>query len=368
MTRYGSAVLKNECAIAEDHAAAGNRQRVYGAARNIAQVCAGGEIRDEEHAKARLIGVILATCDPRRRREMARAVEDGFAAGLEDPRQAPSGGRAIRYRGEVIVLIGRLREWVATSRLSRRANVVVYVFCDVGEFAGKLRFSASYRELAEWTGLSVSTIRLAVKELVRERLVRIVSHGNRFARENSRSVWQLLVPMTVPSERNRADGRSLKNGQKGPETSSEDFVHPVKAAMINTVRRTYGRHVAELCQSSPHPELFNPSHDVWHRRHTAWRIYRFLASRPEAELNGSEIARLLNISPRTTRENLRWLESRELAARGFAGWLLHPEPPVPVAEAWAEKRRARHKAERDLHKRFVVARDEAKEGNTKASK
>ena len=193
-TRYGQAVLENECAIAEDHAASGSRQRVYGAACNVAQVCAGGEIHDHDHAKGRLIGIVLAACDPRRRRDMARAVEDGFTDGFRHPRRAPSDGQAIQRRSDVIIRIFWLRERIASLRLSRRALVLSHVLCGAGEYIGKVRFAASFRELAEWTGMSVSTIRLAARELVHERIVRRVSYGNRFARQNSRSVWQLLAP------------------------------------------------------------------------------------------------------------------------------------------------------------------------------
>jgi len=238
-SRYGRAALNNETDIAEQHASRGDHLRVYGAARNVSQLCAGGEIYDSEHAQAKLLGVVLAVCDPRKRRDMRRAIEDGFRDGAEHPRRAPQGGHALTGRADVIDVVDRIRAYVASRSLRQRAHAANEVFCSTAEHIGKVRFDLSYRELAEGMGMSRATAARATDDLIANaRILRRVRVGAWWRRDSSRTTWQL-----IPPKRELVQSCDTKNDVRGQfflQKTKEQVRAPRRACRKSApVRRTY---------------------------------------------------------------------------------------------------------------------------------
>lgn len=181
-------------------------------------------------------------------------------------------------------------------------------------------------------------------------------------RAKSRTIWQLLPPCTtnpVHASETRAAARardaSLETRGRAGVTQSGGPIGRHGVGLVQSCTLTPERDSRTRVDHSC--TLTDPAHDIWHRRHTAWQVFCWLISNPTAEATAAEIARDVGVHASTAGRNLAWLATLGLAERGFAGWLLPALLPEDVpAESWAEKRRARHGAERAQHAQSIEER------------
>lgn len=325
-TRYGRAAL-NGLADQLELAAAGYRhQTLYRAALRAGSLAAGGEL-DELAARAVLVAmgrqVGLA------HRDAERQVSRGMEQGKLRPAEAGA-SPALTSAGDARATVVEWWNSVLADELlrSRTGAVVVRILAGFGlaaMAAGSTRVHESYRELAELSGVSISTVSRRLPELAR--FVRRTHRGRRTS-TTDRSSWQLVT------------GRALRNTQ--------DALPRGYAGVFPNARG-----------------LRNPSSPWWHRWSTGWRLYCELDA--DDGLTTAELARRTGLHVGSVRRNLARMAQNGWAHRDELGrWRCTPEPveQEPVFDGFQnpqEQRRLRYRVERELRRQALAARARERE-------
>lgn len=325
-TRYGRAAL-NGLTDELELTAAGHRHRtLYEAALRAGSLTAGGELDElATHATLVAMGRSIGLLH----RDAERQVSRGMAQGALSPRTAaPS--PAIGSAGDArAVVVDWWNSVLDDEQLrSRTGAVVVRILAGFGlaaMAAGTTKLQQSYRELAELSGVSISTVSRRLPELAR--FVRRTHRGRRTS-TTDRSSWQLVT------------GRAIGNTPEAPPTGY--------AGVFLNAR-----------------SLQNPSSPWWHRWSTGWRLYCELDT--DDGLTAAELATRTGLHVGSVRRNLARMAQHGWAHRDELGrWCCTPEPAAQEPEYdgcvnHQEQRRLRYRTERLLRKRALAARARERE-------
>ena len=305
---YGTAALN---AALEDLAEAPERHHaLYKISAAMGNLLASGQLYEESYVKTVLLDGALRRGMSGREREAERTIRDGVSAGRTTPRFPVS--RAPLYnRNDATV--ATIMWWEAvekapwTTRSSANDLRVLSAFGILSLRQGKVRFSASYRQIAEEAGISVSTVHSSLRRGLKG-FVRRVQKGGRF--ETTSSVWQLIP----------------KGGAK-----SEQGLCPEQASLMFGKRTPISR----------------PDHDLWGQWPNGWRIYTLLM---HERLSARQVSMILGRPVRSVRRMLNRLRDRQLARRGPDGlWTALPPPEGAIDGGFIRARRERmHREQREL--------------------
>lgn len=351
-SRYGRAALESEIDRLSLTSGGGRHLALFKAAARIGELVSGGEL-DEAWARSRL-ELAGDRLKPGHHAEIRRCVRDGLRRGQRQPRSAPASETMIRNASDARVrlsaLIGhahaRPQRWTGVEGATQLRVLTGLV--SLGLRAGKVRITASYREIAEASGVGLGAVRNAIAALEGE-WTRVVRFGNR-RRSKEPTCFQLLVDVdrgpladadaAVP----RPNGAGGTRGGGGHECS---FLAPtVETAGFPT------RPPGGLTEG-----LRDPGCPLWRRRANAWRIFNALeAAVADGESRtAAELADGLGIPLRTVWRNLGWLADAGLAASDSGRWRsVATETPDEVTERLElvprQLTRQRHRLEQQLHR------------------
>jgi len=196
-------------------------------------------------------------------------------------------------------------EW--TARTSANDLRVLAGFRAIALKLGRVRFTASYRQIAEEAGVSVSSVHSALKRGL-QGFVQQVRRGSRVEVENS-TEWLLVARTRL--------------------TNSSAFRYGEES-------RVFGKRVS----------TDQPDHDLWHRWPFGWRVYLLLG---DEGLRAREIAEITGRPPETIRRILCRLRDLQLAVRLDGEWKANPPPEDIIDGGFHRARREKmHKSQREL--------------------
>jgi hypothetical protein len=331
-SRYGRAAMERDLAKLT-HTATGRHTTLFHIAANAGSLAAGGEIEIESalaalEITARLVGMPEA--------ELRRTISDGVSRGVESPRRAPTDSTMIASANDARVEVVEWWERVCADDWSDRRGAttlkILGGFYQLATTAGKVRLRQSYREIAEAAGVSVGTV--AKHEARWSRYVAVVHKGSRTgkaprdgraANPTNRSVFQLLT--------------TARKGIRPEATvTAEAGLFPDRALSIPSA-------VA----------LADPACDVWQHWAAGWRLWCALDDCETA--TAKQLAETTGRSVVSIRRTLNRLAEWQLASRdGDGGWRrLDVAPPTTVVPH-RDRRRERHRAEREQFHAYLHAR------------
>ena len=304
-TSYGRAALES---------AIGNMaevtERSHGLFRNscaMGNLIAGGQLEERL-----VVDELLRAADARgmNLRLAERTIERGVGRGKTTPRTPPPPRPYTRTdgRGEVIEWWESLGRSDWTERTAATDLRVLAAFGLIGLRLGKIRFRASYRQLAEEGGIWVGTVHKTLKRgLVGVHRVR---SGSRAL--GTSSEWQLVA-------------RQARNGNSS-------------ALRYGEGQRLFPKRVSIYC----------PDHDSWSRWPNGWRIYNLLLS--DEGLTARQVSEITGLRPETVRRILNRLRDDHLAVRGEEGRWKGTFPPEGAVDGGFVRaaRERRHRDEREL--------------------
>lgn len=343
-SRYGLAALESEAERLLTSSKGSRHNALYASSARIGELVAGGEL---EHARARdLLCRTGLKLKPGFDSEILRTVEQGLKRGAETAREAPSTGAMVRDASDArLRLLAMLtlaqRDQARWAGVTGGTDLKVLVgLSTLALHAGKLRVGASYRQIAEASGVSIGSLRRALGSL-EGRFIRRVHLAGPFRRAD-RSVFQFVTPVEfldvllgVTSE--QAGGSSYGEGRQ--------------CSIVASPRR-------ELLREG----LRDPSHPLWSRRAAAWRVFMALDDERRAGewVTPSELAEGLLIPLQTVRRSLRFLAVHGLLESSERSHTV-PEPERALAavshlEPLRNKRLERHRLDRERHRLFLAAR------------
>jgi hypothetical protein len=315
-TRYSRAALASEVANV-DAAPPGRRTiSLFKAACVAGELIGGGEIsRETAEAALRIVA------DTRGIGDADRQIRRGIQRGLKHPRNPNlTNGRHITTKAEARIVIHEWSEALDATGTDRRICLAIASHCwNVGTTTVDL----SYREISETSGMSRSTVSNHAGRL--GRWVRIVRHGQRFRKGDTRTRWRLVI-REGSAKRGQAEG------------------HPL-----------YG--VGGLFENGT--TLRDPSANHWYRWSSGWSVW--------SQLDPDDVATVVDLvnrsgcSRRTVFRTLAKLKQLGLAERTETGWLqIDVELDRREDFSIREFRRRRHRIERDRHAAFLESRYDGK--------
>ena len=188
---YGVAALN---AALEDMAEAPERHpAIYRISAAMGNLLGSGELFEESYVKSVLLDAAMRR--GKGYRESERTIRDGINKGRTTPR-TPGARRTNYNRNDALVATVEWWEAVGraawTSPSSATDLRVLSAFRTISLRQGKVRFSASYRQIAEEAGVHLSTVQAALKRGLKG-YVRRVRNGHRI--QGTSSEWQ-LIPRT----------------------------------------------------------------------------------------------------------------------------------------------------------------------------
>jgi len=131
-------------------------------------------------------------------------------------------------------LFNRVVDSEAWARLSDAARAVYVPLVRFADHRGQFRVQIGRAAMMKYTGLSQSSIKRAIKDLIAHKLVVLIEMGGvSSADENISNVYQLLVP----TEGRRQMGAGLSANPQGvqPRTPSRPAVEPPARPVVNPV-------------------------------------------------------------------------------------------------------------------------------------
>jgi len=323
---YGRAALEGELDRIRFGLTGERHLAIFHAGLSVGELAAGGHFDDRGLAEAERLIVETGVSIGKPRSEVERHVRNGIARGRTQPRTAPNrDGSYLASRSDAVWEVFRWwssvasRDWPGTkgsTSLKVAAGLTL-----IALRAGKVRLTISVREVEQAAGVGRGTAQRRLEEFMGLGLIRRVTEGNRFTGQAAE--FQLVVP--------RASWDS----------------HSISAEMV-----------ASGCPNL-RGGLLSPSHDMWARWANGWRIYRLLAD-ADGTMTVGELAEVICIHQGSVRRILSRLAAHGLVAGDCdGGWSVRPDaeraaqgasPPV------GEHRRARHRAERQNHRRWLDER------------
>lgn len=346
-TRYGAAALHSEVERAL-HAPRGFRHKtLFSAACRVGELVGGGEI-GESFAVSQLVelGLVLK---PAERSEVERTVRAGLERGRGTCRSAPTSGSMINNGGEarmrVLALLVRANSDVERWRgVKGTSDLRVLVAVSLlALHAGKVRIGASYREIVEASGVGLGTVARSLGALEGTYLRKIHVAGAH--RRKDRSVLQMLVP---------------------------NEWH--EAFMCDTTEQAGGPHDRQKARCSNlaldsvrlRSALRDPSHPLWRRRGSGWRMWCALAEDRDAGGSGLStvsLASAADVSVRTVWRNLSYLREHGVVVSLEGRWFAVDDTVALDAVAYLEPARElvreRHRLDREAHRLWLTARSHA---------
>jgi len=321
-TPYGTAALN---AALEDFAEVTERSHgLFRISASMGNLIASGQL-NERYVTAALLDVARDRGMDLRKAErtMQRGIDRGRAT-PRSPRRA-----AIYNRNDATVALVEWCEAVGRGEWTERSSGtdlrVLAGFGLIAKKVGKLRFSASHRQIAEEAGVSVSSVRCALRRGLHGYVFR-VNYGNRV--QGTASKWQLVTKQA------RTNDHSLSLGEEQ--------------------RLVAGARALDL-----------PDHAQWDRWPNGWRVYNLLQS--DEGMTVSVISEITGRPPGSVRRILNVLRDRQLARREESGeWtaLL----PVEDGVDGTRTRRARERRHRDERKLWANSRSVLIEQNRHRSR
>ena len=302
---YGRAALMS--AIADMAEAT---ERSHGLFRNSAamgNLIAGGQLEERM-----VVGELLRAADARgmNHRHAERTVERGIKRGKQTPR-TPTRSR-LYTRTDAIGAVAEWWEAVDRAECTERSSATdLRILAGFGLIAlrlGKIRFSASYRQIAEEAGVSVSSVNAALDRGL---------HG--FVRR-------------------------LRSGSR-VQASSSEWLLVTRTRFANSSAFRYGEESRVFAKRVP---LDRPDHDLWHRWPNGWRIYSTLLM--DEGLTALSVSEITGLRPETVRRIINRLRDQQLARKDEDGsWtaLLPPEGAVDGGFIRARRERM-HREQREL--------------------
>ena len=311
-TPYGTAALN---AALEDLAEAPERHpALYKISAAMGNLLASGQLYEESYVKTVLLDGAMRCGMTGREREAERTIRDGISAGRTTPR-FPVSRTPLYNRNDATVATIMWLEAVEkapwTTRSSANDLRVLAAFGILSLRQGKVRFSASYRQISEEAGVSVGTVHAALKRGLKG-FVRRVHRGDRF--QAISATWQLIPRHALP----------------------EQGLCPEEASIVFSKRVSAAR----------------PDHDYWNKWPNSWRIFCLLSG--DEGLSARDVSEKTGRHIETVRRNLNRLRDRQLAKRGADGlWTALP-PPEGAPEGAIDggfiraRRERMHREQREL--------------------
>ena len=303
-TPYGTAALN---AALEDLAEAPERHpALYRISAAMGNLLASEELYEESYVKSVLLDAAIRR--GKSYRESERTIGDGIDTGRTTPR-SPVGRAKLTNRNEANEATILWWETVGRAAWTERSSAndlrVLAAFGILSLRQGKVRFSASYRQISEEAGVSVGTVHAALNRGLKG-FVRRVERGNRL--QGTSSTWQLVPRRAKP----------------------EQGLCPEQASIV-------------FRKSTP---ISRPHHDFWDQWPNGWRIYSLLTE----GLTAREISELTGRPIRTVRRILNRLQEQQLAKRDADGiWLSLLPPEGAIDGGFIRARRERlHRDQRKL--------------------
>ncbi|MBA2365815.1 MAG: hypothetical protein H0V77_05120 [Actinobacteria bacterium] len=239
-----------------------------------------------------------------------RTIERGLERGKSTPRGAPNRPRIYARSDATAAVVAwwesvNLGEW--TARTSATDLRVLAGFNLIARRLGRVRFTASYRQIAEDAGVSVSSVHSALERGL-QGFVHQVRRGSRVEVEHS-TEWLLVARTRL--------------------TNSSAFRYGEEL-------RVFGKRVS----------TDQPDHDLWHRWPFGWRVYLLLG---DEGLQARDIAEITGRPPETIRRILCRLRDLQLAVRDDGEWKANPPPKDIIDGGFHRARREKmHKSQREL--------------------
>jgi hypothetical protein len=344
-TRYGAAALASEVERNLLLTSRGNRHNtLFSSACRIGELVGGGEI-SETLAITALVEV-GSLVKPEARSEIERTVRDGVDRGRKNnPRTAPTTGVMVKDAQEARMRLLALLHKAGSdpTRWSGMAGAsdlrVLVGLLLMGLHAGKLRVGASYRQIAERSGVSLGTVTRALGALEGSWIRR--THFANGHRRADRSVFQLLAPADWIEE--------LAATTEHAGGTSDGKLRQCSLLAVDSSRLGSG--------------LRDPGHPLWKRRSTAWRLWCALAEerdQGEMSVSAKELAAMTTAPERTVWRNLAWLAEHDLVECADQRWSAVGEADavglVAHLEPQRELVRERHRIEREQHRVWLAER------------
>jgi predicted transcriptional regulator len=307
---YGRAALTGQLERVEIAPRSTRTTTLFAASCRLGELGAGHEVHLEQARSALMeMGRVIGLADA----DVRRTVNRGLARGSRNPRSAPSDGRMISTASEAVAEVSawwtavQADEWRGARACTTQRVLASIALLSVG--AGKLRIDESYRELAEASGVAVSTIHAHLDAIAP--WVRRVQRGSRYT--GSRSTWQLI-------RRRPAADR--------PAVGSRPLRPP----------------------SAPLPtrgSLTDPAHSCWHRWSSGWRLFSVLNA-ADGPQTVAQLASATGLCRGSVRRNLRRFAGHGIAQR-LDDWSWGTVPDAAIDDGLIDHqaaRRARHEAQR----------------------
>ena len=307
-TNYGQVAL--ERAVSNMREAEPRHMGLYKNAADMGSLLASGELYEESYVVHVLFDAAMLR--HMNHREARNHIRRGILKGRAKPRY-PTKTAALYTRNDVTVAVVTWWEAVEghewTGRASSTDLKVLAGFKALSLKIGKIRFAASYREISEEAGVSLSTICSTLDRGLGGFVLR-VNKGNRALAHSSH--WQLIT-------------------KNVPLTNSSDLRYRQSSRVF--VKR---------------PLVLNPDHDDWTRWPNGWRLYILLS---DEGLSVQEIAETTRLKVKTVRRILNRLRDRNLAQRVDGVWTVLPlsEENLPLEGGFVRNaRESRHRDDRLL--------------------
>ena len=275
----------------------------------MGNLLASGELYEESYVKSVLLDAAIRR--GKSFREAERTIRDGINKGRTTPRK-PGGRRTNYNRNDAIVATVEWWEAVGQTSWNERSSAtdlrVLSAFAAISLRQGKVRFSASYRQIAEEAGVHLSTVQAALRRGLKG-YVRRVRKGHRI--QGTSSEWQLIA-------KTRFGVHGLCQEQ------------------------------ATLMFGKTRAPITFPDHDEWARWPNGWRIYSLLSK--DEGLTAREISEITGRPIETVRRNLNRLRDKHLAIRLDEGTWKGAFPPEGAVDGgFIRARRERmHRDQREL--------------------
>jgi len=267
------------------------------------------ELFEESYVISALLEV--ATTRGMDKRKAERTISRGMDRGRTTPRGAPDRPR-LYNRADAVVATTVWWESVQrgpwTGRSAANDLRVLAGFRTIALRRGRIRFTASYRQIAEESGVVVGTVTKAVKRGLNGYVHR-VKRGSRL--QGTSTEWQLVTKQHA----------FWKQGLS-PGTESNMFPNAPRSLGL-------------------------PDHDEWYRWPNGWRVYTSLSF--DEGLTVSDIATITGRPPETIRRILNKLRDKHLAIRVDGEWRALSRPENVFDGPFVRPaREERHKRDRIL--------------------
>jgi DNA-binding transcriptional ArsR family regulator len=242
-----------------------------------------------------------------------RQVTRGLERGYTNPRVAPE---RFTFETATDVKVAILTWWGQVSghgwngRWRNTSLRILAGWRDLTERVGKVELQASFRQIVQGSGVSISTV---------------VAH---------RSDWSKFVRQTKKGNRVTGEASTWKRAIANPNKS---------VAIPSGVSRLFGN--------------ATPQSNAWHGRSLSWRFHDELS---DEGITAAELARRVGVHPSTAGRHLHRMAIDGLAKKDGDGlWTLgsgKPEDLELVGIDHAAERRERHRLDREQAKKWRAAR------------